>query len=215
MSVKSYYEKKWERREQEKEQLAYIGQWQGRELEMFYYAIKTFIGQSILDIGAGDGAILTYIQKQKNILELYGLEISESAIKQGKILNPSIVYIQGSADDKYPFADNKFDTLLMTDVIEHLLEVDSALVQCNRVLRLQGKLIIITPVFNWLKKIIIAAFFWEKFFHPTNQHIRFFTKKSMDVIMKKYGFKRVYYKWGLSWFGIMPQNAYFVYEKVS
>lgn len=214
MSVKLYYEKKWERRVEEKKQSIYVDQWPKKELEKFYEAIKDYIGVEVLDIGAGDGFVLDYIQKQRAVVSMYGLEISESAITQGKIKNPNIIYIQGSADDVYPFANDRFDTLLMTDVIEHLLDIDTGLAQCSRVLKKNGNLIIITPVFNWLKKIIIAAFFWESFFHPTNQHIRFFTKKSMDLIMQKHGFERIFYKWGLSWFGIMPQNAYFVYKKV-
>ena len=152
--------------------------------------------------------------KKDDLKKICALEISRKATEKGENRNPDVAYFVGSADDEYPFCSQEFDTLFMIDVIEHLVDIDQAILECNRILKENGNLIIITPEFNWLKKIIITSFFWESFFYQTNPHIRFFTKKSMDLIMEKHGFKRVYYQWGLSWFRIMPQNAYFVYEKI-
>ncbi len=214
MSNKSYYEKYWKYENDKDGHANSTPQWPIQELEMFYNAIRKFVGKDILDIGAGEGLFLNYLQEvEPNLNKIFALEISEQATIKGKRMNSKVNYIQGSADTIYPFADQKFDTLFMTDVIEHLIDVDQAISECNRILKNGGRLIIVTPVFNWLKKIIIASFFWETFFYPNNPHIRFFTKKSLDRLMQKYKFKRVYYRWGLSWFGIMPQNAYFVYEK--
>ena len=214
MSTKSYYEQYWQENWDQDGHAQRTPQWPINELEKFYESIKEFIGKDVLDIGAGEGIFLEYLQKAKlNLNNLSALEISKHAIEKGKKKNPEVNYIQGSADDIYHFGDGEFDTLFMTDVIEHLLDMDQALSECRRVIKSGGKLIVITPVFNWLKKVIIASFFWEKFFYPNNPHIRFFTKKSMDQIMSKHGFRRVYYKWGLSWFCLMPQNAYFVYQK--
>ncbi len=213
--TKSYYNKYWEGNKDDLGHANDTPQWPKRELDMFYNAIEKFIGRDILDIGAGEGIFIEYLKKKnRTINKIVALEISSKAIKKGKERNPTVEYFEGSADEIYPFDDQEFDTLFMTDVIEHLVDTDQAISECNRILKNEGKLIIITPVFNWLKKIIIASFFWEKFFYPSNPHIRFFTKKSMNLMMKKHGFKRVYYKWGLSWFGIMPQNAYFVYKKI-
>jgi len=214
--INHYYEKYWQEKKDISGHDNNTPQWPKKELALFYNAVVKYIGKNILDIGSGEGIFLEYLQNRNNgINSLSALEISSFAIERGKKRNPSVSYYLGSADEVYPFLSDEFDTLFMTDVIEHLVDVDEALSESNRVLKKNGILIILTPTFNWLKKMIIAAFFWEKFFYPNNPHIRFFTKKSMDSIMQKHGFKRVYYKWGLSWFGIMPQNAYFVYEKVS
>lgn len=215
MSTKAYYEKYWQSEKDCGEgHVEQAPQWPERELKMFYESIKEFIGKKVLDIGAGEGIFLEYLQKNHGKhLFLSALELSEVAAERGRKRNPDVNYNVGSADDKYAFADEKFDTILMTDVIEHLVDVDEALSECNRVLEHGGRVILITPIFNFLKKILIAAFFWERFFYPNNPHIRFFTKKSLDVIFRKHGFKRVYSRWGLTWFKIMPQNGYFVYEK--
>lgn len=213
--IKNYYNKYWQGGGDKNGHANHIPRWPERELDMFYGAIGKFIGDSILDVGAGEGIFLEYLQKHnKNIKKLDALEISGQAIERGRRRNNSIKYFEGSADDVYPFSNNQYDTVFMTDVIEHLIDIDQAILECNRVMKINGSLIVITPVFNWLKKVIIASLFWDKFFYPTNPHVRFFTKNTMDLIMQKHGFERIFYRWGLSWFGIMPQNAYFVYQKV-
>lgn len=216
MSTNKYYEKYWQNDCDSSGHANHTPQWPQNELRMFFNSIKRFIGRNILDIGAGEGIFIEYLKKQsKNIDKLSALEISSKAVEKGQERNPEASYYQGSADDVYPFDDEEFDTLFMTDVIEHLVDIDQAIAESRRVLKPGGNMIIITPIFNWPKKVIIASFFWEKFFYPNNPHIRFFTKKSIDTLMKKNGFERVYYRWGLTWLGIMPQNAYFVYKKIS
>lgn len=215
MSTKTYYEKYWQSGKNCGDgHVEAVPGWSEWELRMFYESIKEFIGKKVLDIGAGEGIFLEYLQKNHGQqLSLSALELSEAAVEKGRKRNPDVNYNVGSADDKYAFTDEEFDTIFMTDVIEHLVDVDEALSECSRVLARGGKVILITPIFNILKKIIIATFFWEKFFYPNNPHIRFFTQKSLDSIFEKHGFERIYSRWGLTWFKIMPQNGYFVYEK--
>lgn len=215
MSTKAYYEKYWQSEKDCGEgHVKQVPKWPERELRMFYESIKKFIGKRVLDVGAGEGIFLEYLQQNHNAqLVLSALELSNTAAEKGIRRNPSVNYRVGSADDKYVFEDSEFDTIFMTDVIEHLVDVDEALSECHRVLEYGGRIILITPIFNLLKKIVIATFFWDKFFYPNNPHIRFFTHKSLDNIFEKHGFKLVYSRWGLTWFKIMPQNGYFVYEK--
>lgn len=215
MSTNNYYEKYWRENCDGSGHVKHVPHWSQNELKMFYDSICGYVGREVLDIGAGEGIFLEYLKKHNKHLEkVCALEISKKAVEKGAERNGDVAYFHGSADDIYPFKDDEFDTLFMTDVIEHLVDIDQAIAESKRVLKTDGNIIIITPVFNWLKKIIIASFFWDKFFYPNNPHIRFFTKKSLDSIMKKNNFKRVFYKWGLSWFGVMPQNAYFVYKKI-
>lgn len=49
-----------------------------------------------------------------------------------------------------PFADQVFDTVLATDVLEHIASPDRMMSEIARILRLDGKLILSVPFFYWL-----------------------------------------------------------------
>ncbi len=53
--------------------------------------------------------------------------------------------------DKYfdgihiPYEDNVFDGVLCTQVLEHVVDIDLLLAECNRVIRLGGSLVVSVP----------------------------------------------------------------------
>lgn len=49
-----------------------------------------------------------------------------------------------------PFEDSEFDTVLLTDVLEHIPEPLHAMTEIARVLRPGGKLILSVPFFYWI-----------------------------------------------------------------
>lgn len=65
-----------------------------------------------------------------------------------------------------------------------------------------------------LKQIIIATFFWNKYFYPTNPHIRFFNKSTLKDILGKHGFKIIKYSWNGSYFKIMPKGQIVIAQKI-
>ncbi len=60
----------------------------------------------IIDLGCGDGNLLSYIQKQKNAI-CKGIEISESGVEIAQ--NRGLDVIQGRIDVKLPFDNQCFD----------------------------------------------------------------------------------------------------------
>ncbi len=97
---------------------------------------KDVIGSRVADVGAGSGALVRQLRKSyPKLEELTGLDI---APKSPEILKGSCT--------KLPFADNSFDTLFMTDVIEHLSDgdLDLSLSEMRRVLSPGGHMVITT-----------------------------------------------------------------------
>ena len=75
----------------------------------------------IIDIGAGDGSILSLLSEKQFGKELYAAEISASAIEQMK--KKSIARLQKVVQfDGYtlPFGDKEFDLAICSHVIEHV-----------------------------------------------------------------------------------------------
>jgi len=53
-------------------------------------------------------------------------------------------------NENLPFNDNSFDTVLLSDVIEHIFRPASLFSEISRTLRPRGKLLLFAPFFYWL-----------------------------------------------------------------
>ena len=112
-----------------------------------------------------------------------------------------------------PFKGNQFDCIFASEIIEHVLDTEAMFFEFNRVLKKNGYLIITTPEFAWLKRVFIALFLSDSYFYPFNPHIRFYSKKTLAEILKKFGFKIVHYQPDGSFFGLMPKGMLVVAKK--
>lgn len=66
--------------------------------------------------------------------------------------NPSILRVD--ANDPLPFADEAFDLVWCTEVIEHVVKPEFTLAEINRVLKHSGKLLLSTPnSFFWVFRL--------------------------------------------------------------
>lgn len=101
----------------------------------------------ILDVGCGDGVLLSFIEKKLNgySLGLYGVDLSQKAISvaQNKIKNG---HFHKSSVYKLPFQENTFDVIVSTDVIEHVSRPKKMLKEIKRVAKENGNIIIGTPI---------------------------------------------------------------------
>lgn len=213
MNEKNYYKKYWQERLSKDKLADVLSIWSEENLNWHYNFFKKFIGKNVLDIGAGYGDFLNYIlTHNKNIKKAIAVDLSTEAIKKGRKRHPGLLFKEENIE-KLEHPDNSFDTVFAIEVVEHILDIDQCLAEVYRVLKKGGYFCITTTDFNFLKKIVIASFFWEKFFYSNNPHIRFFTKKTLADICLKHGFTPVDYKWNKSYFGIMPKGQMIVFIK--
>jgi ubiquinone/menaquinone biosynthesis C-methylase UbiE len=130
----------------------------------------------ILEIGCSGGALIRFLNK-KGFNETYGIDISEDAIKICKKRKIQNVNTMDARNIK--FTNNKFDLIIASDIIEHIKEDKSALLEWNRILNVNGKMIIFAPAFNYL---------WSN--HDTiNRHYRRYNKKSFLKILNETNFQ--------------------------
>lgn len=180
---------------------------------------KEAIIGNILDAGCGAGDWVFHLAKFEVVNEVTGIDISNTVIKRciksskEKKLQIKTKFITSSLDD-LPFKNKSFDSIFSLDVIEHILDVDSTFSQFNRVLKKGGYLGVSTVDFNLLKMIIIGIFFFEKYFDPRSPHIRFFTKRTLEIVLNKNGFELKKHCWQRSYFGIMPLGQMVLAQKV-
>lgn len=77
--------------------------------------------QKVLEVGAGDGSILHYLNQSGFSPELYALEISQSGVELIKNRNlRNLVDVQVFDGYKIPYPDDSFDLVILSHVLEHV-----------------------------------------------------------------------------------------------
>lgn len=103
-------------------------------------AILAAIGSgSVLEVGSGRGYLLRRLSEQPRISRLVGVDLVEPVALDAM---KNVEYVHGSIL-ALPFADNEFDTVVCTHVLEHIPDVHQALRELRRVAAKQ--VIIVIP----------------------------------------------------------------------
>lgn len=136
----------------------------------------------LLDVGCGNGALIRNIRKRLGWL-VAGTEINSMASKLDEL------YIGRCIEDVTNVAP--FDYVTMWHTLEHMSGLNNILMEINKVMRKDGKLIIAVPNNNSLQ----ARYFKNKWFHLDVPRHRFhFDDMSLGKLLNKNGFE-IIYKW--------------------
>jgi ubiquinone/menaquinone biosynthesis C-methylase UbiE len=75
----------------------------------------------VLEVGAGDGSILHYLNEWGFAKELYALEIADSGVSIIEKRNlPSVKEVKSFDGYSIPYADDSFDLVILAHVLEHV-----------------------------------------------------------------------------------------------
>lgn len=159
-------------------------------------------GDSILDIGCGDGALLW--QFRNRYRRLIGLEYSAERLRQAEanLIGLDFAPVLGSAENLSAIPDNSIDRIVTADVIEHIPDVYAASQEFMRVLKPGALLVINTPNIAFVKK---RALLLLGRFPSTSQpneglgsdilfdggHLHYFTFRSLRLLLERSGFEMV------------------------
>lgn len=105
--------------------------------KMLYDLVDERASGIICDLGCGDGYIIQRIESHTKIAVDIALPYLEN-------LSPDILRIYGSVDD-VPLEDNSVNTIICTDVLEHVLSAESLAKEIDRLLTPGGDLLMAFP----------------------------------------------------------------------
>lgn len=97
----------------------------------------------ILDAGCGAGPALRYL-KQRGFIP-FGTDLIEYPLMQARQLILDARLAQCDSDVALPFAENSFEVILLSEVLEHVASPEFTLRECLRVLRKDGAVAVTTP----------------------------------------------------------------------
>lgn len=146
---------------------------------------------TILDIGCGNGYLANYLIAQG--YNVHGTDASEKGIAIANKTNPGRFFVQDLSTDGLPVGLQhiSFDTIISTEVIEHLYNPEAFVGFCKDALAKNGQLIISTPYHGYFKNLMLSLFNkWDTHANPMwlGGHIKFWSKKTLTELLTTSGF---------------------------
>jgi ubiquinone/menaquinone biosynthesis C-methylase UbiE len=161
-----------------------------------------------IDIGCGDGMCTEVALKICDAtphasVDIVGFDWSLAALDQARARGLPVV--RASADDGgLPLASSSVDVVIMSELIEHLVDPDNALDEAWRVLAPGGMLLLSTPnLAAWYNRVLLAVgvqpLFTEVslrgiYGRPGKEvvgHLRLFTRRALIGLLEAIGFSGV------------------------
>jgi ubiquinone/menaquinone biosynthesis C-methylase UbiE len=150
--------------------------------------LKSFIRKPagrILDIGCHSGLFTKEIVNQNNNIQVYGIDISRSAIKQAKKRIPAGHFFHGDAH-KLPFNSAYFDQIFCLEMLEHVEHPEQVIAEMKRVLKKNGTGVILIPTDS--KLFAVIWFLWNTYSRVwTHTHIQSFNDRTLTQLLEKAG----------------------------
>jgi ubiquinone/menaquinone biosynthesis C-methylase UbiE len=124
----------------------------------------------LLDVGCGY-AHYTRSSKAETVI---GIDLDENALKEAYLFGGKRKFHVILCDASIlPFRDHVFDTIIATEVLEHVPRDDLAVKEMHRVSKRKGKLLITTPCGDFLPR-------------PDIHHIRHYKEKEITFLLTPY-----------------------------
>jgi SAM-dependent methyltransferase len=174
-----------------------------RQAEMLADLLAGVPGQArILDVGCGDGFAAGVAASGLPGHLFAGLDWSAHSL--GLARSRGLAVLRAGLDTRLPIRSASVDVVIMSEVIEHLVDTDSAVEEAHRVLKPGGSLLLSTPnLAAWYNRGLLAVgvqpVFSEVslrsvFGRPGSQvagHLHMFTRRALVEFLAAYGLQTV------------------------
>ncbi len=156
----------------------------------------------ILDVGCGDGAAAGLAAQRNPGHHMIGLDWSAGSLAQAQRLGLTV--IRAGVDAGLPLAAQTADVVIMSELIEHLVDTDSALDEAFRVLKPGGSLLLSTPnLAAWYNRGLVALGVQPIFSEVSLRgvygrpgsvvagHLHLFTRRALVGLLEARGFTEI------------------------
>jgi SAM-dependent methyltransferase len=175
-----------------------------RQAEMLAGVLRGGPGPAVIvDLGCGDGTALAVAAGQLPAHRFVGIDWSGDALRRAQALGLTVLR-GGVTAPGLPVADGAADVVIMSELIEHLVDPDTAVAEARRVLRPGGSLLLSTPnLAAWYNRGLLALgiqpVFSEVSLHGVfgrpgrvvAGHLRLFTRRALTGFLAANGFRCV------------------------
>jgi len=152
-----------------------------RQIDRFREYIPSF-DSSIVDIGCAKGGLLRTLQKE-GYANLYGVDASEECLSFLDAFG--IKSIQASLDN-LDVINMQFDLVILSQVLEHVYDLQSMLESVSGILKNGGMLYVEVPNAKTYGELLFGPFYYFDF-----EHINHFSEEYLELLFSKH-FKCVF-----------------------
>jgi ubiquinone/menaquinone biosynthesis C-methylase UbiE len=172
-----------------------------RQARMLTHVLRDVAAPArIVDVGCGDGMATSVAARHNHGHHFVGIDWSEGNLRRGQQFGLTLV--RGGVDAPgLPLRSGTVDVVIMSELIEHLVDTDTAVEEVWRVLKPGGSLLLSTPnLAAWFNRGLVALgiqpIFSEVslrgvFGRPGNQvagHLHLFTRRALVGFLEANGF---------------------------
>lgn len=178
------------------EGIAAFGQ-AGPRVEFLVKRLKP--GEKVLDIGVGSGALVTSACKKG--IEVWALDPSSRTIAKLRTALNLSERAQVGYSQSIPFDDEQFDTVIMTEVLEHLDDGarDQTLREIYRILRGGGRFIGTVPARENLEQAEVVCPNCSHHFHRWGHQVSFDVRSMHDFLRQVFIVETVHERFFNEW----------------
>lgn len=143
--------------------------------------------ECILDLGCGNGHLANFLVDHG--YNVYGTDASARGIAIAKQKRFDRFFVQDLSSGELPceLREKRFDTIISTEVIEHLYDPRLFVNFCHQVLAEEkGELIISTPYHGYLKNLLLSLLNkWDAHMDPLwdGGHIKFWSRDTLSKLL--------------------------------
>jgi 2-polyprenyl-3-methyl-5-hydroxy-6-metoxy-1,4-benzoquinol methylase len=153
-----------------------------RRNQAVFERVSASPGSKVLDCGSGRGWFSLWAAGRG--AEVTALDLSEENLQKIKEQNPSIQTVFGDACD-IPLTDEKFDWIVALEVLEHIVDPKSAILNWLKFLKPDGKLLITVPYKETIRYTLCVHCNGKT---PINAHLHSFNREALIKLLNHNGY---------------------------
>jgi SAM-dependent methyltransferase len=117
----------------------------------------------VLDVGCGTGYTTAGILQLGSVCEAVGVDQNQRQLQRAArnlSTEKSRLALSRGDVENLPFRDNSFDAVVSVGAVEYFPDPERALKEMVRVVKPQGRVVIVGPEFDWFKKVLLHKLFY-------------------------------------------------------